>query len=61
MASSLEEFLRMIGVKEADKPSLISRVYEKVQVYYSDELRSIWQTYDRDWTVYSKKNLEALF
>jgi len=51
----------MISVKEADKPSLISRVYDKVQAYYSDELRSIWQTYDRDWTVYSKKNLEVSF
>lgn len=32
-----------------------------VEPFYSDELRSIWQTYDRDWSVYSKKEMEVSF
>ena len=49
----------LLNVKEANK---VSHVSEKVQAYYSDELRAIWQTYDRDWNgVYSKKNLEVSF
>jgi hypothetical protein len=52
----------IVSVKVENKPSLISRINEKVEAYYSDELRSIWQTSDRDWTgIYSKKNLEVSF
>jgi hypothetical protein len=28
---------------------------QEVEPYYSDELRRIWQTSIRDWSVYSKK------
>jgi hypothetical protein len=52
----------LLNVKEANKVSHISHISEKIEAYYSDELRKIWQTYDRDWNgVYSKKNLEVSF
>ena len=41
-------------------PAAISEA-EKIEPYYSNELRSIWQHYDRNWLVYSKKSLEVLF
>ena len=36
-------------------------ISEKVEPFYSDELRTIWQTYDRDWSVYAKKEMEVSF
>ena len=33
----------------------------KIKPYYSDESQSIWEHYDRNWLVYSKKNLEVSF
>ena len=45
--------------KDFQFPALISEA-EKIEPYYSDELRSIWQHCDRNWLVYSKKELEVI-
>jgi len=33
-----------------------TNVSKKVEPYYADELRTIWQTSIRDWSVYTKKD-----
>ena len=39
-------------------PPLPLPVSEKTESYYIDELRTIWQRSDRDWSIFSKKNME---
>ena len=61
MANSIYEVLQRMLSVERNKvfrfspiPALISE-NEKVEAYYSDELRIIWQSSIRDWSIYSKR------
>jgi hypothetical protein len=50
----------MINI-EAQNKAFPTPISEKIEPYYSDELREIWQQNDRDWSVFSKKVMEVSF
>jgi hypothetical protein len=51
----------MIVNTEAQNKAFHPAMSEKTHPFYSDELRSIWQKCDRNWFVFSKKNMEVSF